>query len=426
MQPDIAAYIEAIREHVYQQYDESFREPGGPFRYPFLTPGSKDYHDVLWDWDSWLSDVALRQILKERGSAEEQARALPYERGCVLNYLSWGGPDGWIPIDVRRVDDVALLRPRNIYEHNMHKPVLAQHSAFLVQQDGGDAEWLRDLFYPLQTFIGAYKFHHRHRCGLYYWQDDERIGVDSDPCTYFRPARSSGSIFLNCLMVRELQAAAYLADRLALNGVADELRADAEDLRRAIREHCWDERDGSFYSVDLNLQSNEHVTGLHSGHPRDWDCLIQRIGVWSSFLALWAGVATPEQAERVVAEHYREPRTFCAPFGVRTLSRMEKMFRLRASSNPSPWLGPVWGVSNYLVFRGLLGYGFVDDARDLAEKTVRLFGRDFERFGALHECYQPENGEPILNLGFKNWNLLVLNMSAWLEGNEPIAEFVEP
>jgi putative isomerase len=202
MQPDLAALANTIRSHIFEQYDESFRESGGPFRYPFLTPGSKDYDDVLWDWDSWLSDVALRQVLQERGSAQEQEHALPYERGCVLNYLSWAGPDGWIPIDVRRIDDVAKLKPTRLFEHNMHKPVLAQHAAFLVQQEGGDAEWLRELFYPLQAFVSAYKFHHRHRCGLYYWQDDERIGVDSDPSTYFRPPRSSGSIFLNCLMAR--------------------------------------------------------------------------------------------------------------------------------------------------------------------------------------------------------------------------------
>jgi putative isomerase len=39
------------------------------------------------------------------------------------------------------------------------------------------------------------------------------------------------------------------------------------------------------------------------GNSREWDCLIQRIGVWSGFLAMWAGIASPEQAERMVIEH---------------------------------------------------------------------------------------------------------------------------
>jgi putative isomerase len=50
-------------------------------------------------------------------------------------------------------------------------------------------------------------------------------------------------------------------------------------------------------------------------------------------------------------------------------------------------------------------------------------GRDYERFGALHEYYLPDNGEPVLNKGFQNWNLLVLNMAAWLEGKDVVAEW---
>jgi triosephosphate isomerase len=40
---------------------------------------------------------------------------------------------------------------------------------------------------------------------------------------------------------------------------------------------------------------------LHRGHPRDYDGLIQRIEGWSGFLAMWSGIATPEQAQAVHA-----------------------------------------------------------------------------------------------------------------------------
>jgi len=108
---------------------------------------------------------------------------------------------------------------------------------------------------------------------------------------------------------------------------------------------------------------------------------------------------------------------------VRTLSRLEKMYDLRASNNPSNWLGPIWGVSNYLVFRGLVKYGFAEDAIELAEKTVELFGRDLETSGSLHEFYHPDNGEPIMTKGFQNWNFTVLNMIAWLEDRLTLSEF---
>lgn len=423
MSDEIKKYMEIIKKYCHADYKGMLREAGGTCTYPFLTPGSQQYGDVLWDWDSWLSNVALRQILMEIGDEEENVKAQEYERGCVLNYLSWGGMDGWIPIVVDRYTNLGEYKPKDIYSTNMHKPVLAQHAAFLTRLGNDDAEWLRDKFYYLQTFVNNYRNHHKHSCGLYFWQNDHAIGVDNDPCTYFRPARSSGSIYLNCLMYKELEAVAYLCNCLKLDEIGAQYKKDAQKLKAAILEHCWDEKDGFFYSVDLNLLPNTNVRGIHFGQPRDWDCLIQRIGVWSGFMALWAGIATKEQAERIVAENYRDTRTFHAPFGVRTLSKLEKMYNLRASGNPSSWLGPIWGISNYMTFRGLVKYGFVDDAKELAEKTVKLFGRDLERFGALHEYYQPENGEPILNRGFQNWNLLVLNMIAWLEGKEAVEEF---
>jgi putative isomerase len=416
---EISRYSTLIRQHLFANYQGMFREAGENLPYPFIAPGSQQYSDVLWDWDSWLSNIALRQILLEMGDSQAAENAKRFEQGCILNFLHWGGMDGWTPIVIERRGEV--YRPANPYRENMHKPVLAQHAAFITQINGGDAEWLRDKFYYLLAFLNNYRNHHRHSCGLYFWQSDLMIGVDNDPCTYFRPPRSSGAIFLNCLMFKELHAAAYLADQLRLNEVAVDLRQAAAELHAAIQEHCWDERDGFFYSVDLNLLPPE-TTGLHAGDPRRWPCLIQRIGVWSGFLALWAGVATPEQAERVVSTHYRDPRTFNAPYGVRTLSKLEKMYSVRASGNPSCWLGPVWGISNYLTFRGLVRYGFTQDARQLAERTMSLFGRDVERFDALHEYYQPENGEPILNRGFQNWNYLVLNMIAWLEGKPIISE----
>ena len=417
-------YSSIIKKCIYNDYKGMFREEGMALKYPFITPGSNQYSDVLWDWDSWLTNIALRQILLDIGNDKASKEAIEYEQGCILNFLEFGGMDGWIPI--KRESVRAEIQPKEIYKTNMHKPCLAQHAAFLTKLNGGDAEWLRVKFYYLQTFVNNYINHHRDRAtGLYYWQNDVAIGVDNDPCTYYRPARSSGSIFLNCLMYKELKAVAYLCERLGLFEIAPQYQKNASDLREAIQKHCWDERDGFFYSVDLNLLPvrGSEAFERHSGMPRDWDCLIMRIGVWSGFLAMWADIATPEQSERIVREHLKNAETFNAPYGIRTLSKMEKMYNLKATGNPSSWLGPVWGISNYMVWKGLVKYRYEEEAYELAEKTIKLFGRDFKRFGALHEYYQPENGEPILNPGFQNWNYLVMNMLAWLENRPLVDEF---
>ncbi|SHL66132.1 putative isomerase [Flavobacterium flevense] len=428
----VSDYISIIKSNIYKDYKGMYRKGGGSLVYPFLTPGSNQYDNVLWDWDSWLSNIALRQILSDIGSQKDKQEAIKYEQGCVLNFLHYGDWDGYLPIVIWEDSKPRDIRPENIYNVNMHKPVLAQHAAFITQTNDGDAEWLREKFYHLQAFVNNYKSHHRNQAtGLYYWQNDVAIGVDNDPATFFRPEKSSASIYLNCLMYKELEAMVYLAKQLNQSAIGAEFANDALALKAAIQKNCWDERDGFFYSVDLNLKpiDNHQDTTLgrsfiiHSGYPRDYDCLIQRIGVWSGFLALWAGIATPEQADRMVKEHYSNTKTFNAASGVRTLSKMEKMYSLRASANPSNWRGPVWGISNYMVFKGLEKYGYKKEASELAEKTIKMFGKDFQKNGALHEYYEPETGEPLLNKGFQNWNYLVLNMIAWLENKKTVAEF---
>ncbi|MGQ1890611.1 MGH1-like glycoside hydrolase domain-containing protein [Thermophagus sp. OGC60D27] len=432
---NIEKYKQICRKYIYKEMKGMYRTSGGSLKYPFLAPGSNQYLDMLWDWDSWLSNIALRQILLENGNEKDRIEALQYEQGCVLNALSYGGMDGWIPIWIERdaPSREEMLKKRNPWKSNMHKPTLAQHAAFVVQNMNGDAEWLRDDFYFLQAFVSKYLNFHRHAAtGLMYWETDEAIGVDNDPSTFYRPYGSSGSIFLNALMYKELLAISYLAERLNLPDIANYYNREADQLLKNIREHCWDPRDGFYYSVDLNLRPIEKPDieslqpgelYLHVGQPRTYDCLIQRFSIWSGFMAMWANIATPEQAEIMVKKHFRDTTSFNAPAGVRTLSPLEKMYDVRASGNPSSWLGPVWINVNYLVFRGLVNYGYDDDARVLAEKTILLLGRDFERFGALHEYYLPDNGEPVLNKGFQNWNFLVLNMAAWLDKTTVVTEF---
>jgi len=432
---NIEKYKKICREFIYKDMKGMYREPGGALKFPFLAPGSNQYLDMLWDWDSWLSNIALRQILLEHGTDKDRNDALKYEQGCVLNSLSYGGMEGWIPIWIERnaPSREEMLKTRNPWKSNMHKPTLAQHAAFIVRNMNGNAEWLREDFYKLQAFVSMYLNFHRHQAtGLMYWQTDQAIGVDNDPSTFYRPQGSSGSIFLNALMYKELLAMEYLASCLNMPEIAITFKKEATSLSNKIREHCWDPRDGFYYSVDLNLLPVEKpaIDGLqpgqlffHVGQPRTYDCLIQRFSVWSGFMTLWAGIATPEEAKIIVKNHYLNTSSFNAPAGVRTLSPQEKMYNLRASGNPSSWQGPIWINVNYLVFKGLVKYGFTEEAKELAEKTIVLLGRDYERFGALHEYYLPENGEPVLNKGFQNWNLLVLNMAAWLDGKPVIEEF---
>lgn len=394
------------------------KEPSGFLTHRFLVPGGCFYSDTLWDWDSWLSGVMLGQVELD---GQREGEFFDYQAGCIQNFFDMQRPDGSIPICATSQgimsDDGLSFEGRN-----PHKPVLLQHAAFLVQHYGR-IDWLRPLAAQFQPYLKAFLAEHIHeKTGLAYWQNDFAVGVDNDPSVFYRPEKSCGSIYLNSLLHKEMKACAFLLERCGDNPGAAFWRAQADRLRMAVNRHCWDERDGTYYSVDFNLLPICPEHWLHQGAPRHWDCLLMRIDNWSSFLPLWAGIPDRQQAQRMVFRAC-DPETFSCRGGIRTLSRLEKMYSLHATNNPSNWLGPVWGISNYLVFRGLVRYGFYTEARELAEKTIRLFAEDLGKEGALHEYYHPDTGEGMMTPGFLNWNGLVLQMIAWLEGRKTAWEF---
>ena len=305
---------------------------------------------------------------------------------------------------------------------NIHKPCLAQHAAFITEICGGDVSWLAPFIDRLEAYFSyCYRNMFHPSTGLYFWLNDLAIGVDNDPCTFYRPDKSSASIYLNCMVYKELLAMAFLCEKLGIS--CEKYKIEAQNLKCAVQENLWDDRNGFYYSADLNLKPVDTSQWLHSGMPRHWNCLIQRIDCWSGFMVLWSGIATENQAERIVRENLKQERLFKGAFGVRTLAKTEKMYRVVKSGNPSCWLGPVWGISNYMCYRGLKNYGFEVEAEELAKKTIMLFGKDLECCGELHEYYDPDTGEGVNNQGFQSWNLLVNNMIAELEGRKVIREF---
>ena len=408
-------YEQKIYNYIKENYHKILREPMGQLKYKFIVPGSV-YEYQLWDWDSWLTDVAITQVAVNEGTLEE---FYEYQKGCIQNFVDHADQQtGWIPIAV--TDSNYLPSPEDADRSNTIKPVLIQHALFIAQTHQ-DYAWLSPMYDTFERYLKYYEQRCRHESGLFFFVDDMAIGVDNDPCTFYRPHRSSGSIYLNCLMYKELLAMAELSRKLDMPQatVYDE---KAAALKAAVREHCYDERNGFYYSVDLNLLPIDPNNWLHQGCPRHWNTLIQRIDVWSGFLAMWAGIADKVQAKRMVEENYLNDRTFHAAYGVRTLSKSEKMYAILKTGNPSCWLGPIWGCANYFAFRALLNYGYTELAEELADKTITMFGRDISECGEMHEYYHPDTGEGVNNPGFQSWNLLCANMIAWKNKQNTIRE----
>ena len=409
---------QALREYSRESYRLLMRPPMQRLRHPFIVPGA-GYTYQLWDWDSWFTDVAVRQIIADNGGAGEE-EFLACEKGCILNFLEHTAEDGMMPIVIDGEREVAFLKGTK----NAHKPCLAQHLAFILQQTGNDLSWVADKLPRLCAFMDWYRRTSYHApTGLYVFLDDTAIGVDNDPAIFFRPDGSTASVYLNVLMYKELQAMAYIMDVAGDAAAAGDYREQADRLAAAINEHLYDERCGMYYSADVNLLPVDPDRYLHSGKPRHWDALLLRVDSWSGFMVLWAGIAPPDRAKRVIEENMLDSRTFCGQYGIRSLSRLEKMYANWPSDNPSCWLGPLWGIANYLCVRGLVNYGYIEQAQELVRTLTGLYGGDIVESGQMHEYYHPDTGEGINGPGFQSWNLLMNNLLAWMEGRPAVQEY---
>ena len=400
-----------LEEYIQQHVETLLKKPRSFIRYPFIDPGSI-YNGNVWDWDTFWSVYGLFSVSDLFGE-ELYARILEHAEGNVRNFIDHQQPDGYIPMMIEVAqwpEPYLVMKHKEGVRMNMHKPFLASQIV-LISQKKGDWEWARGFIEPLERYFAYYQTYFNENCGLYVWHDDIMIGMDNDPASFGRPQDSTANIYLNSFMVMELQAMADLLDALGMENQLYLNRRAA--LIECIQNECWDRRDRFFYSVDVDVRTRK-FDWFHVGLGVFWKTLPIKIRTWSGFLPLLAGFATQEQAE-VFLKHAQDESTFCSPWGVCTLAKDERMFDLSVTNNPSNWLGPIWLVANYAVFRGLLNYGYRAEAERIARGSLKLLADDLRQSGSMHEYYNPFTGQPVMNGGFINWNILALSMQRELE-----------
>ena len=415
----------SIYRYIENNIEKTLKEPRDYIHYPFIDPGSV-YDGNVWDWDTCWCVYGLLPLADRLQGGRLKEEVFRHARGNVLNFLDWQLPDGYIPmmIEVSKWPEPYLnIQHKNGILMNMHKPFLCQQIQEISKAAGSWA-WITDRWDAIDRYFARYRADYlNENCGLYVWRDDIMIGMDNDPASFGRPKSSTANIFLNAFMVMEMKSAMafyrQVGDTATKRGDTSlaahvaaresEIRKEREDLIRNIHEEMYDPRDGFFYSQDVDIRTRK-FDWFHQGLGVFWKTIPIRIAVWSGFLPMLAGIATAEEAEHLV-RWYREGAAFGSAWGITTLDRREKMYRIAATNNPSDWLGPIWLVASFCVFEGLLRYGYRAEAEDLCRKSLALLDRDLKEHGCLHEYYDPDSGEPVMNGGFINWNILALNMA---------------
>ncbi|HJB28689.1 MAG TPA: trehalase / alfa-L-rhamnosidase / mannosyl oligosaccharide glucosidase [Candidatus Blautia faecavium] len=403
-------YEKTIRKFVKDNVDNVLKEPREFIRYPFIDPGSV-YDGNVWDWDTFWSVYGLLGMMEEF-DPDTQERILTHAKGNVYNFFDHQLEDGYIPMMIEAFkwpEPYLNMKHKEGILMNMHKPFLCQQIC-LISNYIKDFSWMEEHYPKLLKYFECYdKNYYFENCGMYVWCDDIMIGMDNDPATFGRPKFSTANIFLNSFMVEEMRCMAEISKVFKKDETAAYFMDKRERLIQAVQAECWDKRDKFFYSADVDVKTRR-FDWFHEGLGVFWKTLPIKIRVWSGFIPMFVGFATEEEAKCLV-EHWKDESTFNSPYGITTLAKDEKMFDLSVTNNPSNWLGPIWLVANYVVFKGFLNYGFREEAEELCRRSLLLLGRDLEESGNLHEYYDPFTGKPIMNGGFINWNILAVNMA---------------
>ena len=403
--------LEYIRAHAF----DMLKEGGGVFRYPFIDPGA-GYAFNLWDWDSFWSAKSLLDLCEYfRGDGAIDAmrpKVIEHAKGNILNFLQLQEEDGFIAMVTTKeglFSDYLVKEHRKGNAVNQHKPFLAQ-GIRNVSAAADDYEW-----FDIERLLRYLDFYLRHqydeRSGLYFWRNDLMIGVDNNPTVFGRPNDCCTDIYLNAFMYMELCAAALLLRKRA-HPRAAEWEKRSEALKKAVREQLFYQRDRFFYSADLLSETHKSEYFNH-GIGVFWKTMPLRIRFWGGFLPAMCELTDEEEARTLLESNLDED--FVSAYGIRSLARSEPMYNTENSSNPSNWLGAVWIVVQYCVFKGLLRAGLRDRAEDVLARTYRVLARDIRKNGHMSESYVPETGEPMMYGGFLNWDCLPVSMQKELD-----------
>lgn len=387
-----------LQAFIKYNWKSSLNEPDGVLKHKFLDPAA-NYRGQLWDWDSYFCGLALIDVYDE--TAE-------YVKGCVLNFIEHMAPDGSIPYMMKAFPqkNVYYATPKHDLKGrsedsdlNSIKPLLAQMT-LLACCKLEDNKWMMEIYESLQNHIKHWEKTQKADNGLFVWRSYRGSGTDNHPAIYGRPLNSSAGVELNCFMYMEYLAMSKIAEMCNDKNSQGKYKKSALELKEAINLHMWDEIDGLYYHLDV--MSKKPPLALQDV---SWDVPL-KFRTWTCFLPMWAGIAPKDRAERMVKEHLINPNEFWSDYGIRTLAKNEKMYSTVEMSNPSNWQGPVWIVSTYLVFNGLVKYGYIDIATKVAKNLLTNLIRDIDECGMLHEYYNPETGKSTIGKGFMNWNAL--------------------
>jgi hypothetical protein len=182
---------------------------------------------------------------------------------------------------------------------------------------------------------------------------------------------------LSLMAINEINCLSKMADIIGLEDDVHYWNGYAAKMTALVNEKMWHKEDGFYY----------HINRMDdSWYFLDRDLRRQEI---IGFLPMWANACDEARAAALV-KTLTDTTRFWRKYGVPTLAADDPWY----SPNVDyccKWNGPVWLLWDYMVFRGLLNYGYEDLATELADKMLLAAETQLRKNHNFWESYSPDN-----------------------------------
>jgi putative isomerase len=330
---------------------------------------------VLFEWDNYfaatMASISSRDLAY--ANAVEMTREIT-EEGLVPNFATVSGCSS----RDRSEPPVGALVCRQLYQKFGDKWFLEEVFAPLLRWNRWwhEKRRLGDLLCwgstPYDAVLGT---------GLEFEGVNERqggaweSGLDNLPVYDDVPFDSQSHLLLihdtglNGLYVEDCEALADIALVLDKKVEYSELKERAGLYRKALAS-LWDDTTGIY---------RNRYTGSGKFSPRIAP---------TSFYPLLGKAATQGQAERLVKEHFYNPKEFWGEWIIPSISRDDPAY-----ADQDYWRGRIWGPMNFLTYLSLKKYDLPQACQDMAEKSKALLLKEWLVKGHIHENYNGDTGE---------------------------------
>jgi putative isomerase len=338
-----------------------------------ITPVSRMWSEnwggyILFDWDTYFTSVMF--ACDDKYNAYSNAIA-------ITNSIT---PGGFIP------NYTAAMENKSSFDRS--QPPVGSMVCKLIYEKYQD-KWFLDMVYHNLLSWNRWWDKARNNNGFLSWGSDPlekgkdnnnkqaamfESGLDNSPLfdeVVFNEKTHMldlASVDLMSLYIADCKALAFIAAELGREQDQTELLERAEKYSLKLNE-LWDEKSGIYR--DKNLITNEFSKHLAP----------------CNFYPLLAGVPGKVQAERMIKEHFMNPKEFFGEFMLPSVARNDPAF-----ADNEYWRGRIWAPMNFLVYLGLRNYDLPEARKILSEKSLNLLMKEWKENKRVYENYNSVTG----------------------------------